>query len=85
MINEEEQVYFIKEVLNKMDIPEHMCKICFIGITNPYQIETGICHDCSMIEIGRESILNQAEKLRGSEMNKHKKKDKGEDIKSKKS
>lgn len=47
-----------------MEIPEHMCKSCYIGITNRYHIEKGLCHDCSMIEIGRNSILNQREKLK---------------------
>ncbi len=55
------------------EIPEHMCNNCYIGITSPYQIEKGLCHNCLMIEIGRESILNQKERLKKLGLNKHKK------------
>ena len=64
-----------------MEIPEHMCRRCFIGITNPYQIQRKLCHDCMMIELGENNILNQKERLRGSNFNKHRKKLKGEDKK----
>ena len=55
-----------------MEIPEHMCKNCFIGITNPYHIEKGLCHDCMMFELGRESVLNQSDRLKKLGLNKHK-------------
>ena len=54
------------------EIPEHECKRCFIGITNPYQIEKERCHDCLIFELGEESVYSQREKLKELGLNKHK-------------
>ena len=54
------------------EIPKHECKRCFIGITNPYQIKMGRCHECLIFELGEESVYIQREKLKELGLNKHK-------------
>ncbi len=47
-----------------MEIPKHTCNRCHDEITNPHQIEKETCHNCSMFELGRDSILEQADRLK---------------------
>ena len=56
-----------------MEIPEHMCNQCYIEITNPYQIEQGLCHDCIIFNSGIQWAREQANRLRKLKLNKHKK------------